>query len=595
MEEIMAESSDESTVGAASMELESAQSDVEHGDQEDSHSDEEEAGDFRFGGDSIGTDDNDEMFKLMQGDSSSASESEGDRCPPPPRERSKKECPLLGCGKPVMNVTKHLRQKHKLSRGKAKQVFARNVESCRRLNSETGGRPYKDCHLCTSRVQRLDQHLIKTHKLPRGEVWRILRRRKLGEQEKIKKQVEADNLGEVLTEFSAHLQSFSGGRKPSRVAKQYCNGVNAVLAGVGLATDIDRLRTLVRQGGFVDEAVRNGEKQPGTVRAYLSALRQLYMYLKGEEGRKYDVTYQFADLATQEISNWMASLSKDVSKRRHNFQEDEVKILPEVARAMKSYPESDHFKRARLLFLSYTPFVPTSANEFTLMRDSLLVQIIIRNSQRSGAIANARTEAAESVTLRAGEYILKVSDHKTAHSYGAARLCLNEALHSHLAYLRRAGAEDKGFLFCSVNGQKLEGGRISRILKVALGTEVVSTTRMRKSVVVQAKEAGMRDHELRDLADHMSHSTQMQNKFYDIRNKELSSVTAVAGIERRQQQGDLVSIFRYYWLCWVISRVKRVGWLVGWLSFSILYDKFGGLRPHQNFSLFFSFFSGRAE
>jgi hypothetical protein len=547
-DEIMRDSSDDESVAAnlSSGERMELESDGSNPEEEDRHS----------GGDSEGGSDGAADDGLETDDGSSCgSGSESDETPakPEPRRRPKKQCPVTGCTKAVMNVTKHLRQKHRMSREAAKRLFARNAESCRRLQCENGSRPYKDCHLCSSRVQRLDQHLTRVHKLARGEVSRILRRRKRSEEDKVRRVVEADNLAEVLAEFSAHLQSFSGGRKPPRVAKQYCNGVNAVLDGVGLATDMERLRTLVRQGGFVDEAVRTGDRQPGTVRAYLSALKHLYTYLKGEEGRKYDVTYQFADLAVQEIANWMASISKDVSKRRHDFQEDEVKILPEVSRAMRSYPDSDHFKRARLLFLSYTPFVPTSAKEFTLMRDSLLVQILIRNSQRSGAVANARTEAAESASLRDGEFIIKVREHKTAHSHGAARLCLNEGLHSQLevylgarrAYLRRAGAVDEGYLFCSANGQKLEGGRVSQILKAALGTELVSTTRMRKSVVVQAKESGMRDDELRDLADHMSHSTEMQKKFYDVRNKELSSVAAVAGIEKRQQRDDSVSIFRY--------------------------------------------------
>lgn len=52
--------------------------------------------------------------------------------------------------------------------------------------------------------------------------------------------------------------------------------------------------------------------------------------------------------------------------------------------------------------------------------------------------------------------------------------------------------------------------------------------------MLQAKEAGINDIRMSDLATHMTHSTHTQQLYYDVRDRDMLSLKAVSGIEARQ-------------------------------------------------------------
>lgn len=358
-------------------------------------------------------------FRILQqneeDDDDLSNNSEDDCELPSPAKKScidPKPCPMGSCQKLVTNIVRHLRLVHGMSRTKAKRVYAENAETCR----QTTGiytRPLKKCPICISRIQRLDQHLSKTHKLPSSEVHSILHKsrydRSWNEEQgdRVDKGERVSLLQEALVSFKEWQESFSGGRKSSSVSDQYCRTVKILLWKLGIPNCMEQLKTLVKPGGYVDAKLKAGAK-PGTLRAYICALRIFFLFLKGDEGERYGVTYKFADLAVQEVTNWMASLRPAISQRQHSYAEQEMLIIPTISKAMDHYWESEHFKKSSNLFCIFTLMVPISSSEFSLMRDSLIIQILIRNGQRSGTITNALTSELDAATEEDGGYILKV-------------------------------------------------------------------------------------------------------------------------------------------------------------------------------------------
>ena len=321
-------------------------------------------------------------------------------------------CPKHHCNRVIIDVVKHLKFFHKMSHYDAKRLYMEVNEKYRHPKGKHC-RPLKKCPLCLSRVQRLDQHLIRTHKYPIDKAKDVIR----GMREALKSgnvhnySQQPHSLAEATGKFKVWLESFSGGRRKESVSAMHCSAVTKVLEDVGVAFDMISLRSLVMVGGYVDRKTKDGF-QPGSLKAYLSSLKMFYSFLKIDRraGNQYGVSYEFADIAILEVSNWITSLREKLTGRQHVYAEEETHTVQLVSKALENYENTEHFRKATAVLKSSTPVMGWSASEFTVARDYLIMRILTRNGQRAGAIRNALTTECNTMSKQEdGQYILKVN------------------------------------------------------------------------------------------------------------------------------------------------------------------------------------------
>jgi hexokinase len=70
---------------------------------------------------------------------------------------------------------------------------------------------------------------------------------------------------------------------------------------------------------------------------------------------------------------------------------------------------------------------------YTVMRDFLLTQIVVTNANRSGVLANMSVDEFNAVRQTDGSFVVSVTKHKTASTYGPAKVVLSKSLHSWLS------------------------------------------------------------------------------------------------------------------------------------------------------------------
>jgi hypothetical protein len=70
---------------------------------------------------------------------------------------------------------------------------------------------------------------------------------------------------------------------------------------------------------------------------------------------------------------------------------------------------------------------------YTVMRDFLLTQIVVTNANRSGVLANMSVDEFNAVRQTDGSFVVSVKNHKTAATYGPAKVVLSKSLHSWLS------------------------------------------------------------------------------------------------------------------------------------------------------------------
>jgi len=67
------------------------------------------------------------------------------------------------------------------------------------------------------------------------------------------------------------------------------------------------------------------------------------------------------------------------------------------------------------------------------VRDFVITEIALSNASRSGAITNMTLAEYTAAGIESNQHVVSVAQHKTAHCYGPAKICLSA---THFAWLR---------------------------------------------------------------------------------------------------------------------------------------------------------------
>ncbi|OWF35839.1 hypothetical protein KP79_PYT23041 [Mizuhopecten yessoensis] len=168
---------------------------------------------------------------------------------------------------------------------------------------------------------------------------------------------------------------------------------------------------------------------------------------------------------------------------------------------------------------------------YCLARNYLIFVLLIRNAQRSGAVANLQLSAVENATKKGTDYILTVPEHKTGYStpvYLVVSPSVYDYLHVYLkmrtkipCFSEESNRNDT-YVFLSWSPRvdippiHMNGSRVNRAINdfwmEAGMTTPLSATRIRKSTVTTVRD---KDPNIRDkLAAHMNHSTRTADTYY---------------------------------------------------------------------------------
>ena len=436
-------------------------------------------------------------------------------------------------------MMRHLKQYHKCATRDAMNIIC----SARPPDSS---RPYKKCPQCGVSVQRLDQHIKQVHEDDKPS--------------DVTKPTTITNVESEVVHFKAWLQSIDGGKLQETTASSYASQVKKLL--VVLGNDMKHLanyKCLVVQDGFLDQMCNT--MKPTTIKSYMFAMRRFFAF---QHGRKL-IPDADCDTAEREFTRWTQSLRNMVAVQHHNYAETEQQLVPKVASAMAAYDSTNHRRAAiRLLYMFGNDHHATpSGTQFTQTRDYLVLELLRQNGQRSGAILNATLDEFETIRkFDEDSYILKVKKHKTAATYGSARLCMSSDLYTELdtwvtvvrsKYLKCLDKKvyNSTVLFCNkTTGKRLSASRITQIITGVLGSETalpldlggmsITATRMRKAHYLIQRDEGASESHLANVSSHLTHRFETAKKFYDVsdadKNSNRVSKSLRAALTRKCQQ-----------------------------------------------------------
>lgn len=130
-----------------------------------------------------------------------------------------------------------------------------------------------------------------------------------------------------------------------------------------------------------------------------------------------------------------------------------------------------------------------SDRQFRNARNVIMMNMLITNGQRTGAIRNMTCGEFRAAREEGSKVIIPVSSHKTAGSF-VCQLVLDQSLKSELdvwfkarnrflmATLCHTASSDEDFLFCGNNGKQLASNELARIARSGVGGTVID---MRKA------------------------------------------------------------------------------------------------------------------
>lgn len=342
---------------------------------------------------------------------------------------------------------------------------------------------------------------------------------------------------DLFNKFKDWLQCPDGGRKDEHSALQCSRQVQLVVQYID--KEQPKLSNILDKKILRDRWLSKFEKerQPGTVKSYLGALKQFYLFLGFECPPKNTPVEELASLATQ-MTQWCKSFHKLVKDRFWEKRVDDMARL-KTPEQVKEFDSSDVARTAVKTLAHYQDCqagkFPTQT-EYTIVRDYLLTTLCINNGSRSGALSNMTLGEFRQGFDQDGCYVVQVKKHKTFTCHGPVHLVLSLSLHQwmkiFIAKFRNVVAsessEDSAPVFLTWSNRKMRasqiGCQIGSCWGKVFGKEAGAggATAFRKAAVsaVHKKDKDRRE----DLAGFMVHKKSTADRFYLIQEKATNAV-----------------------------------------------------------------------
>ena len=278
---------------------------------------------------------------------------------------------------------------------------------------------------------------------------------------------------------------------------------------------------------------------PATSKSYLNSLRHFYQFVTATSIVTGNDVQQVTRML-ERVKHWIAAYRKQCSKHtQQKMNEDLHKLIqPEQVESFRN-SECTLAAVKTLGSLAEDSKPLLTQTDYVLVRDFLLTEIALINANRSGVLSNMTVKQFKTAHMVEDQYVVSVDEHKTATSYGPAKVVLSQTLHSWLVLftdkmrlpLLSINSEVDA-MFVTWNGEMMNSGQITKSIqsiwkKAGLG-EGISLNIMRKSAVSTIHQK--RPEISSQLADLMCHRLSTAQKCYRVVEREKSSVVASKGL-----------------------------------------------------------------
>jgi len=270
---------------------------------------------------------------------------------------------------------------------------------------------------------------------------------------------------------------------------------------------------------------------PATKKSYLSSMKHFCKYALDTNVGNDRVVEKMHD----RVSSWITTCRKEFGKHQQVKMDSDFNklVTPEdVAQFHKSEPATTAIK---LIGASEDGSRSLVQTEYITVRDYILAEVALKNANRSGVLAHMTVNELLAARLVDGQYVVSVAEHKTATTYGAAKVVLTPSLHQYMTvYCVKFRSQvvpannTPSELFLSWNGLPMTSGQITRCLqsvwhRAGLGSDITFNL-VRKSAVSAMHD--IHPQMSAKLADLMCHRQTTAEKCYRIVERERNSVLA---------------------------------------------------------------------
>ena len=177
-----------------------------------------------------------------------------------------------------------------------------------------------------------------------------------------------------------------------------------------------------------------------------------------------------------------------------------------------------------------------TAQDYVLVRDYLLAEIVLSNASRTGVLSSITVKQARQARQVDQYLVVSVAKHKKAWLQGPAKIVLTKCMHSWLNISMTSirsqfdNDDDTMPVFLTANGEPMESSQICRALqsiwqKAGSGNKITCSL-VRKTAVTTVHQPAPEMSS--NLADLMCHRVETANKCYRLVDREKTSVAAAA-------------------------------------------------------------------
>jgi hypothetical protein len=149
---------------------------------------------------------------------------------------------------------------------------------------------------------------------------------------------------EALDGFKTYLKSFDGGKRAHKTVTMY-SGIVAKILSHECNGNIDEMKFLAswsKPNGILENWCK--AKAPSAVQQYMYALKAFLDYIEWCPRKYFPMTGINLGKVKKQISNWIASVKKDVAKQATERVAKTQLELPVLAKQVAAYPSSDHYR-----------------------------------------------------------------------------------------------------------------------------------------------------------------------------------------------------------------------------------------------------------
>jgi len=347
----------------------------------------------------------------------------------------------------------------------------------------------------------------------------------------------SEDLASEWGQFEQWLVSPDGGMVAEKSAKQHVAQVRTVLSSSNMDSTVENLWDKAKLRHFLDRHAVDKKLMPGTIKSYLASIRHFYMHCLTREELTSTQKNKIQSMNNC-VTRWMKAYRKESARRGLLKMDSDLQKIISPRQINKFERSPEVLKTIKLIgsALDGSKCHPLTQAEYVSVRDFVITEVVIANASRSGAIANMTASEFESARQVDSQFVVSVSDHKTAHCHGPAKVICSQTLYGWMkaffehfrSYICKLTNSSDPHMFLSWNGEKLTSGQVSRCIqstwnKAGLGKNITCTV-VRKTAVsaVHQKRPEIKSH----LADLMCHRVGTADKCYRLVEREFTSASA---------------------------------------------------------------------